>query len=85
MLTDLTAKQKREVVTEQARALGYTIDRIDLRSCLALMRNDVKIVRVSFCRVSTGQELRDAVVTAHKHGFSWGVAMLRQVNNSAEG
>lgn len=85
MLTDLTAKQKREVITEQAKALGYTIDRIDLRSCLALIRNDVKVVRVSFWRTSTAQELRDAVVTGEKHGFSWSVAMLRQVKEKAEG
>ena len=85
MLTELTAKQKREVITEQARALGYSVERIDLRSCYAHIRNDVKTVRVSFWRTSTAQELRDAVVTGEKHGFSWSVAMLRQVKDNAEG
>jgi hypothetical protein len=85
MLTDLTAKQKREVITEQARALGYSVDKIDLRSCYANIRNAVKVVHVSFWRTSTAQELRDSIVTADKHGFSWSVAILRQGKDNAEG
>jgi hypothetical protein len=77
MLTDLTAKQKREVITEQAKALGYTVERIDLRTCCAHIRNGQKKVLVSFWRTSTAQELRDAVVTADKNGFSSSLSMLR--------